>query len=363
MTRNILQVDRFHPSIASVYHAVEGYLEYLATALGAGEVAPPLDLPPIDALLIHLLAKYQPARPDVADLAAVRTHGVSTVLCRTSPAIRQVVVPCERSSEPWQPILDHYLSEQDKPLTECVEVEGTRETLDRVSHPYAPSIVIAPAEDRTGQPRAEVLEDWLKQAPRAVVVLLGIGSTGNSPVLASLTAWATGSRYRLALARELAPSLAESQIVLLGLRENTSLDSSLSRIGQLFASQFRLIDLIERVCGSVLEGCELNIPIRGNHQAGVLEPQECKTPYDWRRVLAEREQELLELRQRMDEMSRSLTFRFSQHTRRILRKLAPEGSTRRRLANMARTALHGIYRGDSPRIDEQSTKQHLQRAS
>lgn len=363
MPRNILRVDSFHPTIGSAYHAVEGYLEYLATSSGEGVVAPPLALPPIDALLIHLLAVYQPVRPSVADLAAASTWGVSTVLCRTDPAMRQVVAPREKSAHQWRSILDHYLNERGVPLVECVEVEEAREVLERVANPHVPALVIAPSEDGTSQHSTEAIANWLERAPRAVVVLLGVGTTGDSSALATLTACCTGSPYRLALPRELAPALAESRIALVSRRDNVVLDTSLTRIGQLFAKQFQFLDLIKRVCDSALEQSDLNDPLRGSPRAGVLDSQQWKTAYDLRRSLAECEQELLTLRQSVDDMTRSLTFRILQRIRRLLSVLAPEGSSRRHLARLAHTALRGIHRGHGPAAAEQPAKTHFRRAS
>jgi hypothetical protein len=363
MPRNILRVDSFHPTIGSAYHAVEGYLEYLATSSGTSVVAPPLALPPLDALLIHLLAVYQPTRPFVADLAAVPTWGVSTVLCRTDPALRQIVAPREQSTPPWRSILDHYLSERGSPLVDCVEVEGAREALERVANPHVPALVIAPSEDGTSQHSTEAVTNWLERAPRAVVVLLGVGTTGDCSALASLIACCTGSPYRLALPRELAPALAESRIALVSRRDNGVLDTGLTRIGHLFAKQFQFVDLIKRVCDSALEQSDLSDPLRGSPRAGVLDSQTGKSAYDLRRALAEREQELLALRQSVDDMTRSLTFRTLQRIRRLVRMLAPEGTSRRRLARLARSTLRVLHRGPGPAATEQPATTPFRRAS
>jgi hypothetical protein len=311
MLRNPLRVDGFHATIGSAYHAVEGYLERLASLSGAGDAASPLSVSPIDALLIHLLALYQPARPYVVDLAAASTWGVSTLLCRTDPSVRQVVTSCENPGEKWQTILGHYLRDWTVPLVECVTVEGTRDALAKVSDSVAPTLVIAVSKDATTEQSSTAFEIWLELAPQAVLVLLGVEKTGDSSALAFLTARCTRSTYRLALPRELAPALTQSRLALVSRRDNPTFDSALGRIEQLFASQFQMLDLIKRVCDSALEQSALNEPL-SNQRAGLLEPQTLITTYDLRRALMEREQELLQLRQ-------SFTFRILQGIRRLSR--------------------------------------------
>lgn len=311
MPRNPLQIDGFHPTIGSVYHVVEDYLERLAALSGAGVNAPPLTVPPIDALLIHLLAMYQPVRPKVVDLAATRTWGVSTLLCRTNPSIHRVVTTLENPPEKWRTILDHHLRDGTMPLVECITVEETRHLFDQVPDPQAPLLVIASSQDAARQQSPAAFENWLESEPKAVLVLLGVEKAGDSASLASLIVRCTGSTYRLALPREMAPALSESRIALVFRRDNAGLESMLVRIGQLFANQFQFLDLIKGMCDSALEQGILNEPISST-RGGVLDPQTLTTAYDLRRALMEREQELLELRQ-------SFTFRIVQGIRKLSR--------------------------------------------
>ncbi len=142
-----------------------------------------------------------------------------------------------------------------------------------------------------------------------MLVLLGVERTGDSSSLAALIARCTGSNYRLALLRELAPALAESRIALVGRREDVVFESVLARIGHLFANQFQFLDVIKRICDSALEQSILSEPLP-TLRAGVLEPQSLTTTYDLRRALVQREQELMELRQ-------SFTFRIIQGIRKL----------------------------------------------
>jgi hypothetical protein len=309
MPRNPLRVDGFHPTIGSVYHAVEGYLEHLAAFSGMAGTTAPLTVPPIDALLIRLLTMYQPSRPYLVDLAAAHSWGVSTLLCRTDPSVHMVVTIGENPSEKWRTHLDHYLLDWTLPLVECVTVGEIREAISKLSDLQASPLVIAAASDATRQQSSAVFESWLEWAPQAVLVLLGVDKTGNSSSLASLIVRCTSSNYRLALLRELAPALAESRIALVTRRENVTFESVLSRIGHQFANQFQFLDVIKRICDSALEQSVLNEPLP-TLRAGVLEPQSLTTTYDLRRALVQREQELMELRQ-------SFTFRVIQGIRKL----------------------------------------------
>ncbi len=309
MPRNPLRVDGFHPTIGSVYDAVEGYLEHLAVFSGVGDTIAPLRVLPIDALLIRLLTMYQLTRPYVVDLAATPSWGVSTLLCRADPSVRQVVTARENSSEEWRTHLDHYLRDWTLPLVESVTVGEIREAFHKVSNRQTPTLVIAAASDATEQQSSAAFEHWLEWTPQAALVLLGVDKTGDSSSLASLIVRCTDSNYRLALLRELAPALAESRIALVTRRENVTFESVLSRIGDLFANQFQLLDVIKRICDSALEQSVLNEPLP-TLRAGVLEPQSLTTTYDLRRALVEREQELMELRQ-------SFTFRLIQSIRKL----------------------------------------------
>ncbi len=311
MPRNPLRFDSFHPTIGSVYHAVEGYQEHLETVWGAGDFSPPLSVPPIDALLIRLLASYQPTRPWVIDLAASPTWGVSTLLCRTDPSVRQVVALKENSQEKWRNVLDHYLHDDTSPLVECVTVEGTQAALDKVTGSRASVLVIASSTDATKLHSCAAFEYWLERLPHAIFVLLGVDKTGDSSSLASLIVRCTDSNYRLALPRESAPALADSRIALVGRRDNAVFESALARIGQLFANQFHFLDLVKRICDAALEQSILNEPI-SNERAGVLDSQSLATTYELRRALMHREQELMELRQ-------SFTFRIIQGIRKLSR--------------------------------------------
>ena len=309
MPRNPLQVEGFHPTIGSVYSAVEGYLEHLAVFSGVEDAEAPLTVQPIDTVLIRLLTMYQPARPYAVDLAAASSWGVSTLLCRTDPSVRLVVTTGESSSEKWRTLLDHYSCDSTLPFIECVTVGEIREAFDKASAPAASILVIADATDATKQQPSAAFESWLAWAPQAVLVLLGVEKTGDSSSLASLIVRCTSSNYRLALLRELAPALAESRIALVGRRENVDFESIIARIGHLFANQFQLLDIIKRTCDSALEQSVLTEPLP-TLRAGVLEPQSLTTTYDLRRALVEREQELMELRQ-------SFTFRIIQGIRKL----------------------------------------------
>src|SRR5262249_862124 len=114
-----LQAGTLLPTIASAYAAVEEDLERLSeTAEGSSRA--PVTIRPIDALLISLMAAYQPGHSHVIDLASEATCGASTVLCRTMSAARRVAVQ-RCSSGGWRFVMTRYLRDLDQQSAEMHE--------------------------------------------------------------------------------------------------------------------------------------------------------------------------------------------------------------------------------------------------
>lgn len=360
MPRNTLRLDSFHPTIGSAYDAVGHYMEQVTAILGAGGATPPLPIQPIDGLLIHLLAGYHETRPTIVDLASASTWGVSTLLCRTTPSPRRVVTLDERPTQ-WQSALDEFLLDRPLPAMEFVRVDGVSNIYDKASELKAPLLVLAPVRDALNQHSSAHFENWLERQPRAVLLLIGVGQTGDCSCLESLTHRCTGGPYRVALPREAAPALVESRIALVSNRDHVDLESLLTRIGLLFANQYPFLNLVKRACNTALEQSVLNESLTG-HTAGILDPQTVMTPYELRRVLMQRERESQEQRQKLhrenaellqelQDVRQSLTFR-------VLQRI-------RRLSHLARFPHWGVRKdrrnGDSA-FNEETTNSESRRA-
>lgn len=296
MALNQLRVDNFHPTIGSVYRVIEDYMQQLTNSIRTGADELPLVVSPIDSLLIRLLAAYQPARSYAVDLAADATRGASTLLCRTNPAMRQVITLCDRPQRNWRTILDRYCRDFDFPLTDCVEAENVREALAKATESQAPVLIIAVLNDAVKNQTPDAIENWLEMVPQGAVALLGVEKTGESPALASLSVRCNGPAFRLFLPRESAPALIQSRLALVGRRDNSVFQNSITRIGQIFANQFQFLDHIKRMCDTALEQSVFLEPLP-RQRAGALESNSLTTAYDLRRALADCERELAEVRQ------------------------------------------------------------------
>jgi hypothetical protein len=329
------ETSTFLPTITSVYAAVEDYLVYLADAGEGIPSAPPVTVQPIDALLIALMAAYQPGRPHVVDLASEATCGASTVLCSTIPAVHSVAVAHSPPSA-WRFAMTRYLRDLHQPLAEILEVEDDVEALRAVAHPQTPLLVLAaPRADAVAVFGAAV-ERWLAHSSRTLLLVLDVGETGVCPILAALSA---GSSGRLALLRERAPALAGSRLAVVGHHADVVLEQVLFRIGRLFNDHFQYLEMVKRACLSALDRVpeddpSLRVGEFGQHSEHT-EPDSMRV---LRRTLEERTGELQELRN-------SLAVRLVTRMRRMARLLAPPGSPQRWLALKARAGARRLLRG------------------
>ncbi len=234
------------PTITSAYEPVEHYLDYLAAPTGYSLVPPAVALRPIDAVLIHFLATYQPGRARVVDLATAATYGASTVLSRTLPQVQTVYVPCG-SADGRQFVLARYFRDLQKPLAELAETDDLESV--RVSRDaHAPLIVLAALVDGAGEGVADSVRRWLEPNPGAIALVLGVGPTGTCQGLLALSARFTSGPYQLALLRELAPALASSSLAVVGHRGQKVFAEALFRLGRLFTDHFCYLDLVKQAC-------------------------------------------------------------------------------------------------------------------
>src|SRR5947208_17043226 len=127
----------FLPTVYGAFKPVEEYLDRLETAEGA-PAAPRVPVRPIDALLIRLMAAYQPARPVVVDLTAAATLGAAAALCLTDPSVRRVAVP-RGVAGGWRFILSRFLKDRDPAAVgELVEADSPASAID----PELPALVL-----------------------------------------------------------------------------------------------------------------------------------------------------------------------------------------------------------------------------
>jgi hypothetical protein len=311
----------FLPTVYGAFKPVEEYLDRLETAEGA-PAAPRVPVRPIDALLIRLMASYQPARPVVVDLTAAATLGAAAALCLTDPSVRRVAVP-RGVGGAWRFILSRFLKDRD-PATvgELVEADGLSDSPAAAVDPEFPTLVLTAPTDRSGAELAAEVEHWLEAVPRAVVLVLGLGEVGNCPGLAALAAACTGSPRLLALPRELAPALAGSRLAVVGRRSNPVVAEALFRTGRLFADNFRFLDLVKETCLAVVQRASLDDPCLAVRWPGPDSTSPLGGPAAVKvlqQALDTKEKELLALTAAMDAMIRSRAFRVAVRVSRVFK--------------------------------------------
>jgi antitoxin component HigA of HigAB toxin-antitoxin module len=337
MTVMTVEKDTFLPTIATAYAAVDEYLERLAQPGEGLTSPPPVTVQPIDALLISLLAAYQPGRPHVIDLASEVSCGASTVLCRTIPAVRSVGVPRSFSGG-WRSVMLHYLRDLEQPLAEVYDFENEEAVLLPANAPGPLLVLTAPRTDAATAFAAKVAR-WLASRPQALVLVLDVGETGVCPILAALTGLCLGAPRRLALLRERAPALAGSRLAIVGHRSNDALEEALARVGHLFNDHFQYLEMVKRACLSAMDRApEEDTSLRPGEIGQHTEHSEPDSMRVLRRMLEERTRELQDLRS-------SMTVRLVTRMHRLVRWLAPPGSPQRWVALKARAGARRMLRG------------------
>lgn len=311
----------FLPTVHGAFKPVEEYLDRLGTAGGA-PAAPRVPLRPIDALLIRLMVSYQPGPPVVVDLTAAATLGTAAALCLTDPSVRRVTVP-HGAAGGWRFILSRFLKDRDAAAAaELVEADGLADAPGSAVEPEYPAIVLTALGDRSGAELAAEVERWLEAAPRAVVVVLGLGEVGNCPGLAALAASCTGSPRLLALPRELAPALAGSRLAVVGRRSNPVVAEALFRTGRLFADNFRYLDLVRETCLAAVQKVSLDDPSVMVRWPGPDATSPLGRPAAVKalqQALDAKERELQLLQGAMDEIIRSRAFRIAVRVSRVFK--------------------------------------------
>jgi hypothetical protein len=318
------------PTITTAYEPVEQYLDYLTAPSGPASVTPSVVLRPIDAVLLHFLASFQPGRARVLDLASAATYGASTVLSRTLPKVQTVYLP-QGCANGQLFVLTRYFKDLPGPLADLVALDDP-ESIRMPPHPPAPLMVLLAATDENV---ADNVRHWLEPNPGAIAVVLGVGLTGSCPGLSTLVQAFSSGPYQLALLRELAPALANSSLAVVGPRGQGIFTEALFRMGLLFTDHFRYLDLVKQACHSALR----QVPTAEVSRSGGVQEkvEEEFSGYALRQALDECTRELWALRN-------SLTVRMAGRVRRLLRYLAPQGSPQRWVARKTRSALRQLWR-------------------
>jgi hypothetical protein len=355
MTVRTLPTGFCLPTVCSSYRPIEEYLAYRA---GPAVV----DLRPLDALLLHLLAALQPAQGELLDLAADATGGASTVLGLTLPSVRHVVSPCAGTAEGWPAAVDRYRKECDPPpAAEWVRAGGAPPA------PARPRLVLAAWHD--GEEPGDRFGRWFGNGSPPVVLVLGLGELGDCPGLTALAAaCGADSDRRLVLPREWAPALAASRLGVVGPRGDAAFDETVFRARQFFADPFRHHDLLRRACANALEQASAAGAQPAAAETGdEIDVDPSEQVLELERALEGREREIEALHKMLRAMTGSVAYRLAHRARRTLGLVAPEGSHRRwwvqKLLGAIRVFRRAGLRGVATKTVSKLTRRPLPLAS
>lgn len=215
-------------TISEVYQPIE---RFLAQTEQAAE--PPLGaLSPLDAFLLLQTARFLPQPPQVIDLAAAATAGATAVIWasnRRAIQAAQVVVDAAAGRRLAERLYNLGLATDGFAFTPAAV---------RADIQTAPLLMVAPP-DQVASSAA-----MLAQAEAACLVVLNIGPVGDSPALETLlTIAGSATPYRLTLLRELAPSLASSQLGVVQRRDWPEGAAMLERLAGLFRGNLDFLRL------------------------------------------------------------------------------------------------------------------------
>jgi hypothetical protein len=215
-------------TISEVYQPIERFLAQTEHA-----AVPPLGaLAPLDAFLLLQIARFLPQPPQVIDLSTAATAGATAVIWasnRRAIQAAQIVVDAAAGRRLEERLHNLGLTTDGFAFTPAARIaEGV----------MAPLLIVAPAD------QAVSTVALLAQVEAACLVVLDLGPVGDSPALETLlTVAGSATPYRLTLLRELAPSLASSQVAVVQRRDWPEGAAMLERLAELFRGNLDFLRL------------------------------------------------------------------------------------------------------------------------
>lgn len=215
-------------TISEVYQPIARFLAQTDDAADA----PPGALSPLDAFLLLQVVRFLPTPPQVIDFAAAATSGATAVIWasnRRAIQTAQIVVDATAGRG---------LEERLHNLGLATDALAFTPPAVRTDGKLAPRLIVAPPD------QAASSAAMLAQAEATCLVVLGLGSVGDSPALETLlTSAGSTTPYRLTLLRELAPALATSQLAVVQRRDWPEGAAMLERLAALFRGNLDFLRL------------------------------------------------------------------------------------------------------------------------
>lgn len=392
MHTNALRTSDVLPTIHSVHQPIERYMELLAEV--EPEPGPPaLAMKPLDELLIAQVLGLQAARVTVIDLAAAASRGASTALVAVQANVQTVLeyrpTAGQHATTGRRFTLARFLQSQPAPtapvesLTAELGSPDWHRTLTEMSK-RSPLVFLLEAEN-TGTALVSQLAECLAAAPRALVLIVGVGAVGQDASLGPLLAFCGPStEWNLRLLRDTSEVLASSQLaVVYGNSLRGAAEQTLERIQHLYTTNFPFLRLLNQTCQDAVQTAHLArhgaaaasyswLPefggkigeleyalqqtrqelgqLRQEHERSRKEEENLRRERDRYRQDAQRlRQESRRIQQALQEqlaqVQGSFSFRLAS---RVRQRLAPEGSLRGRCARKCIRAVR-VWRAEGTR--------------
>ncbi len=255
-------------TIFQAYQPIECYLRLLDDA----HVARPIfQIKGIDAFLLRQLAILYPSQATVLDLAGALTGGVSTVFwaAQTDAVAHTFAADLRRDLKfSWQTLAAEALGQLALSAAALTFVDAPQgvpdmlETLIGSFNRLSPLLVVLPLSESASDGVLDCIARLRMVRPDAIILLLPLGSVGESSILERLLALCgTQSAYRLYALREVSPFFAVSQLGLIVERTNLHIPAIFDRLHATFDGNFNYVALADQMVKLQLEAGSLQ-PIK-----------------------------------------------------------------------------------------------------
>jgi SAM-dependent methyltransferase len=254
------------PSILTVYRTVEEFWESSGHVGGLRDDSVQV-INPLDAFLIHRIFDLMPGEPVVIDAAMEKTRGASSVIALVHPRVRGIWVAADRgSADSIRAVsaLRSYMKRRGS-VSASLEVFAWSELQTKLTD-RRNALILTDARRKDPASAAQEINRWLDERPDAVVLVLGLGSVGDCPTIASLLRFCdprSGNQVRLM--REVSEVLMGSRMGLVARRDHPGVAGMLRRLGQSHAGNYRYLDLLRQVHQAALREANVDAEVMKNH--------------------------------------------------------------------------------------------------
>lgn len=304
----------------------------------------------LDLLLAHLLLELHPGQPLIVDCAANTMAGSATVMAVNHQNEYRVL---STATGVVAGALAEYTAAKRGQSVHTITADAPiPETIDG-------TVLLLDASELKSD--AESLLNRLLERPNRLVIVFGIGSIGHCLAAENLCRnCGSGTGRRMWLVRELAESIATSQLAVIASERHPHVQHIIDRLGLRYRGNFRFIEMLEQtVARAIADSGADELAATSHPCAQTLRNQvdEAKrAANDAKRQIevltaqlkhyeriadsSDDAMKLAALSTEIHAIRNTLSFRTAERMRRVRRKLAPEGTIShkvfKRILRMAR---------------------------